>query len=126
VGQSARARRWLEAMQECVRGGRFEDARELFADDAVAFGTVVPMAVGRQELERRQWRELWARTRDFAFQLDQMHCLALGAGVAVAVRWHSTGLSEDGPFERRGRATVVLAERGGRLVAVHSHFSLDP
>jgi ketosteroid isomerase-like protein len=41
-------------------------------------------------------------------------------------RWTSTGFYEDGmPFDRPGRATIVLARQpDGRWLGVHSHMSL--
>jgi ketosteroid isomerase-like protein len=72
---------WLRTFEAAVRARDFAGGRELFATDAMAFGT-------------------WAR--------------------AVV-----TG--PDGrPITRPGRGTFVLERRGGKWLAVHSHFSLLP
>ena len=47
--------------------------------------------------------------------------------MAVAIApWSSTGFHQDGtPFDRPGRATIVLARQpDGRWLGVHSHMSL--
>lgn len=122
----ARVRGWLAAMEDCVRQRDFEGARKLFAPDAVGFGTCVPVAVGRDALEERQWRAVWQRTRGFTFRLDQMRCMGGPDEVSVAITWESIGVRVDGStFPRSGRATLVLVGRE-RLEAAHSHFSLDP
>jgi ketosteroid isomerase-like protein len=114
-------------MERCVRARDYEGARELFHPDAVGFGTVEPHARGLEALEHRQWRRVWSRTREFRFQLDEMWCAGREDGLSVAVPWHSIGLGNDGaPFDRYGRATLVLSRQDGRLVALHSHFSLFP
>jgi ketosteroid isomerase-like protein len=121
------ARRWLLAMQRCVRDRDYETARELFSPDVFSFGTVAPAADGVERLERDQWREIWSRTTDFSFELDGARSITAGECVCVAAPWRSLGTRSDGTaFERRGRATLVLARSANRLVAVHSHFSMWP
>lgn len=125
-GDHERIRRWLAAMEECVRKGHVEGARDLFAPDVLGFGTGTVVALGRDALEERQWRRVWQHTRGFAFSLEQMRCFGGPDGLCVAITWESVGVRADGStFPRSGRATLVLAG-GERLKAVHSHFSLDP
>jgi ketosteroid isomerase-like protein len=120
-------RSWLLAMQECVRERDFERARELFSPGVFGFGTVAPTAEGRESLEQDQWREIWARTTGFTFELDGARSIAFGESACVAAVWRSLGVRPDGStFERRGRATLVLVPVDGRLIAVHSHLSLWP
>jgi len=126
AGDRARIRDWLETMEDCVRGRDFECARELFAADALSFGTYATRASGRAALEQCQWRIVWPHTRGFSFALEQMRCFGGPAGFCVAITWESLGVRDDGTtFSRCGRATLVLAGCE-RLQAVHSHFSLDP
>ena len=121
------AREFLTEMQACVRAVDFERAQPLFAEDVVAFGTFATVVVGRDRLEQEQWRNVWPRIRDFTFRLDELHCLASGADVCAIVAWDSLGTQTDGAtFSRPGRATLLLTQRGGRWVALHSHFSLAP
>jgi ketosteroid isomerase-like protein len=118
---------WLRSMQARVRARDYAGARELFAADVTGFGTVAGAAAGLDELERLQWRRVWPRTRDFAFDLDGARTFERDGLVGVAARWTSTGLADDGTtFPRSGRATLLLDRRGDRLVAVHSHFSTAP
>jgi ketosteroid isomerase-like protein len=121
------AREFLLEMQACVRSVDYERLRPLFADDVVAFGTFAAVVVGRDRLEHEQWRNVWPTIREFTFRLDDVHCLGNEQALCVVVPWDSIGTSQDGqPFSRPGRATLVLAPRGQRWVAVHSHFSLAP
>lgn len=118
---------WLAAMERCVRARDFAGARQLFDQEAFSFGTRSAVARGLEELEWEQWREIWTRTEGFRFDFDGARLLSAGEQRCVAVTWHSRGLREDGSeFPRRGRATLVLIRRAGRLRCVHSHFSLDP
>jgi ketosteroid isomerase-like protein len=122
-----KARRWLLAMQRCVRDRDYEAARDLFSAEVFSFGTLAPTADGIEHLEGDQWREIWSRTTGFTFELDRARSISAGDCVCVATPWRSLGSGSDGEtFERRGRATLVLARSGDRLVAVHSHFSMWP
>lgn len=121
------ARRWLSELQACVRAQDFDAARSLFAEDVIGFGTYAAIISGREALEREQWRNVWPHIREFTFRLDEVRCIGGESGLCVIVPWGSLGLRHDGTtFARPGRATLVLAARGDRWVAVHSHFSLQP
>lgn len=124
---TAIARRWLRALERCVRAVDYAAARPLFAADAYSFGTHEAVVRGRGALERGQWAHVWPRVRNFTFRLTQMRCLGNDAGLCIIVPWDSLGLGPDGrTFSRPGRATVFLAPRRGLWVALHSHFSLAP
>jgi ketosteroid isomerase-like protein len=121
------ARRWLLAMQECVRSLDYARARTLFAEDVVAFGTRAGVVAGRAVLEREQWSRVWPRIRDFTFRLDELRVYGGDHALCVMAPWDSLGVRPDGAATPRpGRATVLLAPRGGDWLAVHSHFSLLP
>jgi ketosteroid isomerase-like protein len=122
-----RAREWLLEMQACVRAIDYACARPLFAEDVVAFGTFAAVVSGRERLEHEQWRNIWPTIRDFTFRLDQLHCLGSEDALCLVVPWDSVGRRDDGqPFDRPGRATLLLTSRDGRLIATHSHFSVAP
>jgi ketosteroid isomerase-like protein len=122
-----RAREWLVEMQSAVRSIDYARARPLFAEDVVAFGTFAAVVSGRDRLEREQWRNIWPTIRDFTFRLDQLHCLGSDEALCLIVPWDSIGQRQNGePFDRPGRATLMLAQLGDRLVATHSHFSVAP
>ena|ERR1700682_3109923 len=121
------AHAFLSEMQACVRAVDFGRAQGLFAEDVVAFGTFAAVVTGRERLEREQWRNVWPNIRQFTFRLDEARCLGNADGICVVVPWDSLGTRADGAtFERPGRATLLLVQRAGRWVAVHSHFSLAP
>lgn len=130
--QGDEADSWLEAFAACVRERDLDAGRDLFAPDAVGFGTVAETYVDRGQLIAEQWSDVWPRTEDFTFTgsehrwLDEDLC-------AVAATWRSVGLepNQDGNQDgsrrtRTGRATIVLKRTGDSLVAVHSHFSMTP
>jgi ketosteroid isomerase-like protein len=126
-GLVAVAREFLVEMQTCVQGVDFERARPLFAEDVVAFGTFASVVSGREALEAQQWRNIWPVIRDFRFRLADMRCLGTADALCVVVGWDSLGQRGDGStFDRPGRATLLLVQRDGRYVALHSHFSLSP
>jgi ketosteroid isomerase-like protein len=125
--REAIARAFLSEMQTCVRGVDFVRAHTLFADDVVAFGTYAAVVSGRDQLEREQWANVWPTIREFTFVLGELHCLGDDHTICVVVPWDSVGTDTEGrTFPRPGRATLLLAERGGRWIAVHSHFSRAP
>lgn len=121
------ARAFLTEMQACVRAVDFQRAHALFAEDVIAFGTYAQVVAGRDRLEHEQWRNVWPNIREFSFRLDEMRCLGSADGICVVVPWDSRGTRADGTtFDRPGRATLLLIQRGDRWAAMHSHFSLAP
>jgi ketosteroid isomerase-like protein len=121
---------WLEAFAEQVRRVDFAGARRLFAPSLRGFGTRAFSAESRDAVEREQWAYVWPSTRGFHFELDALSVWLSpdGRHASLALPWRSTGLAPDGArFERRGRATLVLARADGDAwLGVHTHFSLDP
>jgi ketosteroid isomerase-like protein len=124
---AAELRAWFEALQACVERVDFDGGRDLFAEDAIGFGTKASLAIGREALETNQWRGIWPNIRDFRFDLDGMRSGSSGDQAWAIATWGSTGFGPDGqPFDRPGRATVILVRRDGRWKALHTHFSLFP
>ena len=120
-------RRWFEQFERYVRSRDFAGGRTMFADDVVAFGTRADVVRGLDTLEANQWQPTWPAIADFAFRLDQLHVDGDGDVAWAVIPWTSTGFHPDGtPFARPGRATLTFARRGGRWLATHSHFSLNP
>jgi ketosteroid isomerase-like protein len=126
VAQEARA--WLLAMQDGVRRADFAAGRTLFADDVVAFGSRAGTLLhGLDELAAQQWSGVWPAISDFTFALDQLDCRATQEVALLVVPWTSTGYAPNGtPFDRPGRASILLARRSDAWLAVHTHFSLVP
>ncbi|MFN8522506.1 MAG: nuclear transport factor 2 family protein [Chloroflexota bacterium] len=120
-------RAWFDELVACVAAVDYPRGRTLFASDAIGFGTYGAMLEGLDSLQSGQWQNIWPRTRDFAFRPDSIRWGADGETAWGLGLWTSTGFDPEGkPFPRYGRATVIFARRQGRLVALHTHLSLDP
>lgn len=119
---------WLDVWQALINSGQFEVARSLFSDDVVAFGTVTGVMTGLADLERRQWRQVWHRIKDFKFDQETAAVFSdLNSNFAtVCCLWHSLGRTKASWYERRGRVTLVLMKESGGLRCFHSHFSMEP
>ena len=119
---------WLDRFAACVRDVDFRSAYPFWHDDIVIFGTYQELVRSRQAWTDTQWSNVWPRTEGFAFDAANTEVLASADGtMAVAITpWTSTGFHPDGtPFDRPGRATIVLRKQAdGRWVGVHSHMSL--
>ena len=121
-----RVETWLREFEAACRGRDFAEGRRLFAEDAVAFGTWATAVSGLDDIVREQWQKVWPRIRDFRFE-ERPVTSATGDAGWVAAGFSSEATGPDGrPFRRSGRATFVLARRGGRWLCVHSHVSLLP
>ncbi len=122
---------WFEIWGRRVGDVNFRAVREMFTEDAIAFGSKVEMVTSREALERDQWRAIWPTIENYAYDLGTLEIvvspdrlMAMGASI-----FHSTGIHKDGTrFKRTGRATVTLQRE---LLAApwfcnHSHVSLTP
>ena len=117
---------WLTQFARAVREVDYGSGRKLFAVDVVSFGTVNEILAGLDELEAKQWRNVWGVTRGFDFDYSSLQTHMKGDhGWAVAL-WSSQGRNVSGWFDRHGRCTFVFEKRHGQWLAVHSHFSLVP
>jgi ketosteroid isomerase-like protein len=125
----AKIHAWFESLSKCVQTVDFEGARELFAEDMVAFGTFSDFLVGRAAVEERQWRNVWPHIESFRWNLVDARTMISGdrlLAVGMAC-FDSTGFERDGSrYDRPGRATVAFrrAKPGGNWVAYHTHMSL--
>ncbi len=120
-------REWFESLQSCVCAVDYQRARPLFAPDVLSFGTFGSVLRGLDHLQTGQWSNIWPNIRDFTFRLDDLHCGAGGQQAWGIVPWDSTGFDANGqPYDRPGRATVIFEWRDGKLLAIHTHFSLYP
>jgi ketosteroid isomerase-like protein len=126
----AAVRTWFDTLGKHCRAIDYEGARPIFADDMIAFGTFTDFMHGRDLAEQKQWRNVWGTIRNFRVDLDKVEAIvsadrltAVGIGV-----WTSDGFHPNGdPFERDGRATVVMGRKtpGDSFVATHTHLSLN-
>ncbi|UFW84394.1 nuclear transport factor 2 family protein [Bradyrhizobium barranii] len=107
-------REWLDTFSGYVREVDFASARPLFHPDVLAFGTHNDVIPGLDQWVTTQWNNVWPKTTDFRFVLDQVSILASpdGTMATVVVPWTSTGYHPDGSaFPRPGRATMVFSKK---------------
>ena len=121
-------RQWLETFAAYVREVDYASARPLFHPDVLAFGTHNDVIPGLDQWVKTQWNNVWPKTTDFRFALEQTSILASpdGTMATVIAPWTSTGYHPDGsPFPRPGRATMVFSRADDGWLCVHSHMSLN-
>ncbi|SFP71682.1 Ketosteroid isomerase homolog [Bradyrhizobium sp. Ghvi] len=121
-------RQWLETFAGYVREVDYASARPLFHPDVLAFGTHNDVIPGLDQWVSTQWNNVWPKTTDFRFVLEQASILASSDGTMATViaPWTSTGYHPDGSaFSRPGRATMVFARSADGWLCVHSHMSLN-
>jgi ketosteroid isomerase-like protein len=119
---------WLDTFSGYVREVDYASARPLFHPDVLAFGTHNDVIPSLDEWVTSQWNNVWPKTTDFRFVLDQTSVLASpdGTTATVIAPWTSTGYHPDGSaFPRPGRATMIFSRDGDRWLCVHSHMSLN-
>jgi ketosteroid isomerase-like protein len=122
---------WFQRWAELVAEVNFKRVRELFAEDAVAFGSKVEMVTSRDALEQEQWRAVWPTMADYRYDLSTLEIVISPDRlmVAAAAIFHSTGFHKDGSrFDRPGRVTASLMREsiGAPWYATHTHVSLMP
>ncbi|MCS6890434.1 MAG: nuclear transport factor 2 family protein [Rhodovarius sp.] len=120
---------WLDRFAACVRAVDYRSAYAFWHPQVLAFGTHQRVLQGLWDWRDRQWDSVWPRTSDFRFLPEETRVLQSpdGAMVVAIAPWTSTGYHADGtPFDRPGRATIVLMrDATGRWRGVHSHMSLE-
>jgi ketosteroid isomerase-like protein len=119
---------WLEGFSSHVRAVDYASARPLFHPDILAFGTHRDVLRSREAWVETQWDNVWPRTDDFRFTVEEVHVLVSDdKSLAVVIApWTSTGFDPDGAaFDRPGRATIVFHKAGEGWIGVHSHLSLN-
>jgi len=122
---------WFAKWGDMVSRVDFKSARALFADDAVAFGSVTEMMTSQASLEADQWRQVWPTIEDYRYDLSTLEVMMspdrlMAVGVVI---FRSTGLNADKTkFVRNGRATAVLMRSavGAPWLCTHTHISLKP
>lgn len=122
---------WFARWGELVSNVDFKRVREIFVEDAIAFGSKVEMVTSRAALEAEQWRTVWPTIENYRYDLDTLEIavspdrlMAMGAAI-----FRSTGIHKDGTrFERPGRVTATLMRMSIEAPwrATHTHVSLKP
>jgi ketosteroid isomerase-like protein len=121
-------RQWLETFAGYVREVDYASARLLFHPDVLAFGTHNDVISGIDQWVTTQWDNVWPKTTDFRFVLEQTSVLASPDSMMATViaPWTSTGYHPDGnSFPRPGRATMVFSKDAKGWLCMHSHMSLN-
>ena len=116
---------------ELVEAVDFKRARNLYAEDVIAFGSLGKMLTSLEALEREQWRAVWPTLAAYTHDLGTLEVvispdrlMAMGAVIA-----RTTGIHKDGShFERPVRVTATLMREtvGAPWRATHTHVSLTP
>src|ERR1044072_8963544 len=78
-------RQWLENFARNVREGGYASARPLFHPDLLAFGTHNDVIPGLDQWVSTQWDNVWPKTADFRFVLEQTSILASPDGTMATV-----------------------------------------
>ncbi len=123
---------WFQTWAGRVAAVDFNRVREMFAEDAIAFGSKVEMMTSRAALEQEQWRAVWPTMEAYRYDLSTLEIaispdrlMAMGAAI-----FHSTGLHADkkSTFDRPGRATATLMREriDAPWTCTHTHVSLKP
>lgn len=84
---------WLERFAACVRAVDYSAARPFWHRDIIVFGSYQELVRGRELWTETQWSNVWPRTSDFAFDLDNtvVFSSADGGIATVITPWTSTG-----------------------------------
>ena len=122
---------WYDRWSGYVASVDFKPVREMFAEDAITFGSKVEMMTSQAQLEREQWRSVWPSIEDYRFDTSTLEVIVSPDRLMAmgALIFRSTGIHPDGKkFERNGRSTVTLMRTavGTPWVCTHSHISLKP
>lgn len=119
---------WLSSWEQCVQDQAYEPAAELFDLAVHSYGTVMPVVSGRAALMAQQWGAVWPRTQGFRFTRESLQGWGDAQRYCIAGQWVSEGLDAASqiPFQREGRATLLLQKVSGAWLAVHSHLSINP
>lgn len=121
---------WFDTWGNHVAAKEFEPAKQLFATEAVGFGTWMNYVDGRDALVDRQWRNVWPTISSFHHRTEDTLRVTVSTDRLSAVGlvlWTSTGFDEFGTqFDRPGRTTAVFV-RGStdeNWLCIHTHVSL--
>ena len=120
-------KQWFALLGSFCAAVDFDSAEAIFAPEVVSFGTKARIVSGIEHVRRNQWEGIWPNIKNFKLNAEE----AQGGGNETTAwgvtTWTSTGFDEQHqPFERPGRATIILERRDGRWLALHTHFSLNP
>ena len=119
---------WLQAFASFVRNVDYESARPLFHPEVIAFGTHRDVISSLEQWVASQWDNVWPKTSDFYFDLEQTKILISddSSMATVIAPWTSTGYHQDNStFDRPGRATMIFHKQEDDWICVHSHMSLN-
>ena len=111
---------WLETFSSYVREVDYASARPLFHPDVLAFGTHNDVIPGLEQWITTQWDNVWPKTSDFRFTLEQTEVLAASDGsmAIVIAPWTSTGYHQAATVSAAGPRHHGLSQSTRRL-AVH-------
>lgn len=109
----------------------FRRARDLYAEDVIAFGSLGKTMTSRDALEAEQWRAVWPTLADYRHDLSTLEVIvspdrlmAMGAVIARSIGVHKDGSH----FARPVRVTATLMREtvDAPWFMTHTHVSLVP
>ena len=116
--------RWLLAFQKCVRKRDYEKSRELFHSNVIGFGTESKRDNNIVDLDANDWKKAWGNMLAFEFVIKDAGVIPAPGMFVIAIDWLSRSPIYGGS-NTNGRATIVLVNFDGKLLCVHSHFSIN-
>ena len=104
---------WLERFAGYVRDVNYAAARPLFHPDILAFGTHRDIIEGVASWQATQWDNVWPKTADFRFVIDQASILASSDGTMATViaPWTSTAPPSSAQSSVRRITTSIVRPR---------------
>ena len=117
---------WFDAFVAAVQSNDIRAGRQLFADDALGFGTLTARMTDLDSLEARQWRPTWAKV--VSWEVSDVVVLGDVGDDRVVVTFLWLRGNRDG-VEVHGRGTLVLDAAPVTTTGWqcrHSHFSEFP
>lgn len=113
------ARDWLYAYEQCVRGRKFDAAKEMLHSRCIYFGLTVDDAV-------KDWKENWPSQLAFSFDLNRTKFIPEGNLTLASAIWMAKPLIKGSP-DKVGRMTIGLMRfTGEKILAVIVHDSYQP
>lgn len=116
---------WLSNFEESVNNRDFKRALGLYSDNAILFGSRVPVSQSIVEYSDLQWSLIWNSSQNFRIS-KILQLIETDEIKTCAVLWTIETEIDAIIKKRSGRATFIFRRGARALAAVHSHFSETP
>ena len=123
-------RSWFGKWEVFVVACDYKGARDLFENEVVSFGTWMDVVQGLDELEFKQWKNIWPTINNFKFLTETLFVQISPDRLFAnsVLTWDSLGFDKkDVSFIRTGRASVVMKRINinDDWKGIHTHYSLN-